>query len=379
MRIAKYPPLFGIGLDWHGQMAPTLLPPPPPAVGPLVPTNKWVVLIGIPVSAAYLTGKWSLGSASTEGMGAILWQHDWGPLQPHLPLAAPKLTPSLALLLLTSSHKYFLPSFSVQEKIDGALLAKAAGGGSPVAVSTPAFLICVEECADIGCSKSFNLPVPAICFQQVSTRWVGFNGGDFWAGVIGVITDALSALILSHFGGKLFSGNIDNKIFGLVSNMFMGFLANQFPASAGFGGGTVGLVSLMTGAAGGIAFLALPVAVLGNLAATSVGETWGSKPADAQPLPPAAATGSVPPSDASQAPALTPASPPSSATPPTQLADAGTPPPSGPPPPPPVDAGGPPAANTSSPPASTSSSADAPNSSQADPDDPSTPFGPPKP
>jgi hypothetical protein len=305
MRISKYKPMFGVGLDGHGKMAPTVVAPPPPAVGPKFPMGPWLVLInGAWLSGEYVTGKWSLTSNTTEKMGAVLWQHDWGPLQVHIPLTTPYLTPAIPMLLFTSSSKYFLPSFSVQEKVDGAALARASGGGSPVAVSTPAYLIPVEQCWDYDSSKSFNLPVLGICVQMFSTRWVGFKAGDIIAGIIGVVTDAVSALILSHFGGKIWSGNVDNKIFGLVSNMLMGSVASGTGGWGAASGGILGVITLMTGSVGpAVMFLALPVAVLGGMAATSVGEgSWGSKPTDAQPMPPdappAAAAPPPPPSAA---------------------------------------------------------------------------------
>jgi hypothetical protein len=276
-----------------------------------------VAINGAWIMGEYVTGKWSLTSNTTEKMGAILWQHDWGPLQVHVPITPPYITPSIPLLLLTSSSKYYLPSFSVQEKVDGASIALigAGGGGSPVAVSTPAYLIPVEQCFDVASAKSFNSPLPGICFQMFSTRWVGFNLGDVAAGLMGVLTDALSALILSHFGGKIWSGNVDNKIFGLLSNTLMGTVANTTGGWGAASGGILGGITLMAGGAGAaVMFLALPVAVLGGWAAEGIGNKWGSKPSDAQPMPDSPPTSASSPPPSASPPATAP--PPSASAPP---------------------------------------------------------------
>ena len=339
-RISKYPPIAGFGFDRHGKMAPTLFPPPPPAVGALVPRATWLHLIVNPLMAK-ITGKWSLESNTTEGMGDILWQYDWGPLQPHIPLSPPLLTPSILLILLSSSAKYWLPSFSVQERVDGGAMAKAAGGGSPVAISTPAFCISVENCWDTACAVSFNFP-SGVCFQHVSTRWVAFNGGDLAAGLIGLAGDALSGAVLSYFGGKLMTGVVDNMLFGALANSALGFLVSLIPGWATVGGSSAaalyGFVRFMmtpVGKPGGYGFfagaLSAPINMASNWAASAVGDAWGSKPSDlpgAQPPP--ATTPSSPPAAASSSPPTTPPSPPPTATP-APPPGSGQQPPSGPP------------------------------------------------
>src|SRR5262249_18419641 len=147
--------------------------------------SPWAHLIVNRWTAKWTTGKISDTSNTTEGMGDILWQHDWGPPQPHIPILPPLITPSILLDTLSASAKYWLPSFSVQEPVDGAPMAKTAAGGSgcPVAISTPAFLISGEDCWDTSCAVCFNLP-SSVLFQFFSTRWVAFNVGDFFAGFL---------------------------------------------------------------------------------------------------------------------------------------------------------------------------------------------------
>lgn len=287
MRIAKYPPIAGVGVDMHGKMPPLYLPPVPPlppSPAP-VPKSPWAVIIAAPVGAK-ITGKWSLDSVATEGLGDILWGYDWGILQVHIPILPPYLTPSIALLLTSSSVKYWLPSFMVQEKVDGAALAKAAGGGCAVAISTPAFLIPTQDCQDSNCLVSFVAPT-SICFQHISVRWVGFNAGDFIAGLIGMVGDGLSAAILSYFGGSLMKGVFDNMLLGAVANTALGAVISIFPWSAlgSAGAGVAGFVRWMLapssgpGSMRGYPLMGAAAGVVSwgfGLLATGVGNTFGS-------------------------------------------------------------------------------------------------------
>jgi hypothetical protein len=253
----------------------------------LIPSGHWLHLIINPWTAKWTTGKYSWGGNTTEGLGDILWQHDWGPPQPHIPVSLPVVTPSILLDTLAASAKYWLPSFSVQENVDGAAMAKAAAGGSgcPVAISTPAYFISGEDCWDVACAVSFNAP-SSVLFQLFSTRWVAFNAGDFFAGFIGMVGDALSAAILSYFGGKLMKGVVDNMLFGALANTCMGFFVSWLPAWLGTTGVVLsvltGFVKFMGGAEGrGAGYLAgglsAPVAWAFGKASTAVGEAWGSK------------------------------------------------------------------------------------------------------
>jgi hypothetical protein len=316
MRIAKYKPFGGVGCDGHGKLPPTLTPPVPPAVGPPVPTGAWVHLIVNPFPGWYLTGKYTMESVQTEGMGHVLWQYDWGPLQPHIPITPPYLTPSLALVLLSSSAKYWLPSFKLQNRVDGASMAtisakaNSSNASSPVAINLCPFLTTLETCWDKSSAVSFNLPT-GVCFHSPNTHWIDFNGCDFAAGLIGLLTDALSAACLSFLGGKILKGFWDNMIFGALANSALGFLVSLSPVAIGFGGGGVvfdgGIVAVAAGStvggcvaigAGGAAMINF----FGNNIANEVGQS-GQPPAPAsgnQTAPSSASGGSAPQSSSPQ-------------------------------------------------------------------------------
>jgi hypothetical protein len=224
MRISKYPPMFGIGADSHLAIPPSMPPPPPAPPNPApIPSNRYLVMINNGAAAA-IFGKWTLASVATEGMGDVLWQYDWGPGQFHQAIGPALVTPSMLLLLATSSIKYWVPSFAVQEACDGGALA--AGSSAPVAVSYPAFLIPTQDCQDIN-GLAFVAPT-SVCFQQVSTRWVGFSWGDLAAGLIGMAGDAAMAAMVSHFGGKLFpSTRFDDQLFGALIGHVAGYMNSQ--------------------------------------------------------------------------------------------------------------------------------------------------------
>ncbi|MBZ5592580.1 MAG: hypothetical protein LAP39_10120 [Acidobacteriia bacterium] len=368
MRISKYVPIFGIGVDTHNAIPPNwvALPPAPPVPSPF-PANRWLVTC-ICQPTAMLTGKWTLPRTATEGMGDILWQYDWGPLQLHWPIGPVFLSPAGTIVLtLGSSIKYWVPSFAVQEGLDGGSIAMMSPGKVAVACSYPVFLIPTQDCQDIG-GAAFVAPT-SISFQMVSTRWVGFNWGDLCAGLLGMAGDALLAFAVSKLGGRLLPGTLaDNQLLGGLAgnamNVLAGLLggtAGQGPFLGGLGLGVGGGVIAGFGAgAAGSAIGGIGLAVAGSWllqqAATNVGGP--PRPSD---------TGDT----ATPPPAVPPPSTTAATAPPPQGSgmDAGAPSgtgggqsgsPSGPPPPPP--------ASTSS----SSSSSGTPDPNACDPNDPNT-------
>jgi hypothetical protein len=193
-RISKFPPLGGVALDLHAVDPPSVPPPPPAPPNPAkIPVHGWVVAIRNPAAGLALTGKWSLASVMTEWLGDILHTHDWGPGQPHIPLPPILVSPSIAILVIKSSTKYWLPAFSVQQKQDGTF----PGGAKPIAVSTPAFFVCTQNC-------QVYFPNPgAVCFQLVSSRWCAFTLADLAAGAIGVVSDAITGAISNKVGDMI--------------------------------------------------------------------------------------------------------------------------------------------------------------------------------
>lgn len=277
MRISKYPPISGLGSDTH-QAAPPSVPPPPPAPpnpSP-IPSNLYVVVNNCAMGPVY--GKWSMASVQTEGMGDVLWQYDWGPLQTHIAAAPAVQTPSMAILLINSSTKYFLPSFSVKEKVEGGVL-QSIGGDAPVAISTAAFLITAQNCQDVS-GVGFVLPSNT-CFQLVSTRWVAFTFGDFAAGMIGMVGDAASAAAGSLFG-DMFPGDFGKTFMGSLTTALIG--QGIKVGTALLPGGKIistyaGIFMLGLGQPGAAGPMLTPLVSDGaNMLATEVGDTWGSKP-----------------------------------------------------------------------------------------------------
>lgn len=194
-RIAKFPPIQGVGYDSHMVLPPSVPPPPPAPPNPVpIPVHAWFVGIVNPVPGMAVTGKWSWHRVTTEGIGNIHYGHDWGFLQPHVPMPPILVTPSIAIRTVGSSIKYWLPSTPNKESQDGS----TPGGANPVAVSTPAFVTSTQDCMDIS-AWGFVAP-SSFSFQLVSTREVGFTLGDLAYGVIGLVGDAAVALIGSAFG-----------------------------------------------------------------------------------------------------------------------------------------------------------------------------------
>ncbi len=281
MRISKYPPLQGHSLDLHKALPPNMPPVPPSPVNPSpVPNAPWQVLIVNPAMGFALTGKWSQVSVVTEGMGDVLQGHDWGPLQIHIPMGAPVVSSaSQASLPFSSSTKYFLPSFSIQEKTDGSF----PGGATPVAISFPVFMIQTENCQD------FFPSLLSMCFQLVSTRWVGFTLGDAIAGVIGVAADALTQNVSNLFGNVFPGDTAEAAIANAVLGQALGAAANIIGVVGGQVGGVdagkaartmAGAAALGVGHSGGTALagaLLTPLISDGaGMLASDIGDTWGS-------------------------------------------------------------------------------------------------------
>lgn len=274
MRISKYYPISGIGTDTH-QAAPPSVPPPPPAPNTVpIPSNLYIVINNCAMGSIY--GKWSMVSVQTEGMGDVLWQYDWGPLQGHVAVTPAVLTPTQALLLINSSTKYFLPSFSVKEKVEGGAL-QAIGGEDAVAISTPAFLIPAQNCQDVS-GVGFVLPT-AVCFQLVSTRWVAFTFGDYAAGLIGMAGDALSAAAGSAFG-DMFPGDFGKTFMGQLTTALIGQgikVGTALTPGGKFVRTYAGAFLLGLGQPGAAGPMLTPLISDGaNMLATEVGDTWGS-------------------------------------------------------------------------------------------------------
>lgn len=220
-RIAKYPPIAGVGIDFHSVAPPSIPPPPPAPPNPVpIPSHPWFVTINSQISGFALTGKWSWQRVTTEGIGNILWGHNWGPGQTHIPFPPIVASPSILLRILASSTKYWLPSFSVREPVDGS----APGGDTPVAVSTPAWVISTQNCQDVS-GWPFVAPT-TFCFQLVSTKHVAFTLGDLGAGAIGMAGDALTAVIGRAIGGP--NSNVQ-AIAGALSGALINHVLSRLP------------------------------------------------------------------------------------------------------------------------------------------------------
>jgi len=279
-RISKFMPITGLSLDLHPVEPPSIPPPPPAPPNPAkIPMFWWIAVAGNPASGHFLTGKWSLASVQTEGMGDIIHTYDWGPGQAHIPFPPIVASPSLFLLLLTSSTKYWLPAFSVQEKQDGVF----PGGAKPIAVSTPAYFICTQNCAT---------PIPSlagVCFQLVSTRWCAFTVGDLLAGAIGVVVDAVVGVITNKAGPMISDSSVGrqvaNALLGHALNAAVGAMDAYGPQNT-LPGGLGKVVRTMVGAAAlgagnsqvAASMLAPAIGDFAEVGSNAVGEAYREQP-----------------------------------------------------------------------------------------------------
>ena len=208
MRITKYPHLFGHGLDLHtvppGSMPP--MPPAPPNPAP-IPMHTWAAILA-EYRGALLMGKFTLTNCITEFMFDTLVGHDWGPGQAHIPLPPVLEAPNMFLLTLTSSHKYFLPAYSVQETPQGGALSRIGAGATPVAVSVPTGSALLQDCWDLVAPSGVGFHLP-------TTRCVGFGWGDLLAGLVLFAGDALAAFVSGKINDKLVHA-IDNKLIRMI-------------------------------------------------------------------------------------------------------------------------------------------------------------------
>lgn len=279
-RIAKYDPIMAVALDAH--QASTVVtaanPPPAPPI-PVLPAVHWVNMATVPVSAMFLTGKYTRTTAN-EAMGAILWQHDWGPLQIHLPVPAECLVSiTLALLPLGSQAKFFLPAFAVQEACGGAI----PGGATPVAPCLPIYCMQVQTCQDIG-GWGFSAPM-GMAIVVPSVRWVNFTLGDLFAGLIGMATDCVTGLICSG-AGKAFDlpDSLAGGVAGaMINHSLTGIQAYQGTLSDDGQLGSSVIAACTIPFIGGAVF----AGYWGGQMANSVGNNWE------QPADPAMRTGVV--------------------------------------------------------------------------------------
>jgi hypothetical protein len=224
-RIAKYPPIQGIGYDVHMVMPPSQPPVPPSPVNPApIPSYGWIATINNPAAGFAITGKWSWYRVTTEGIGNLLLGHDWGMGQMHMPLPPVTATPSIAIRTLASSTKYWLPSTPNKDPQDGS----ARGGPGSVAISFPAWCIPTQNCQDIS-GWPFVGPT-SICFQLVSTREVGFTWGDVVNGLINMAGDAVGALIGRALGGPTVS--VGAALAGAATNAFVEHVTGLLPPDA---------------------------------------------------------------------------------------------------------------------------------------------------
>jgi hypothetical protein len=224
--------------------------------------HGWVAVAANHASGLFLTGKWSQVSVMTEGMGDIIHTYDWGPGQPHVPLPPILASPSLGLLPLTSSTKYWLPAFSVQEQQDGVF----SGGAKPIAVSTPAFIVPTQNCQII---------VPSllgICAQLVSARWCAFTIGDLIAGAIGVAMDAVVSAIGNKAGNMVPGDAVSRQIINALLGQAINASVSAMDSWGGDDAPAGNLGKFVRTLAGAAALGAGNTQVAGNLLAPLVGD-----------------------------------------------------------------------------------------------------------
>jgi uncharacterized membrane protein YgcG len=185
----------------------------------------------------------------------------------------------MAILLLKSSTKYWLPAFSVKERQDGVF----PGGAKPIAVSTPAYFVCTQHCAE---------PIPSlagVCFQLVSTRWCAFTIGDLIAGAIGVVADAVVGAITNKFGtmipGSGVGREVANALLGHGVNLAVGAM-DAYGPQEGLPGPAGKVVRTLAGVAAigagnsqvATSMLAPLVGDFAEVGSNAVGEAYRERP-----------------------------------------------------------------------------------------------------
>lgn len=266
-RISKFPPIGFVGQDLHCIVPPSVPPPPPAPPNPApIPSAPWTALSTNPASAL-IFGKFTLANVSTEGMGDILMGHDWGMGQMHLPKPPILVTPAIALCTVGSSHKYWMPSYAVQQTPKGGAIALAGASGSAVAITTCAYVISLQDCIDVGGGPCGLVAPLGAGFQVPSTRWVGFNLGDLAAGLISMAGDALGAAVGSSLGNAMTSGmsTAGSAVVGAMINIGNNTLQTWMNAAlpGGFGGTAAGYMAAASSIIAGPAAIGL---VAGRLA-----------------------------------------------------------------------------------------------------------------
>ncbi len=215
--VVKHPIIVAQALDGHQVLAPNL-PPIPPPIGAPIPTWPYFVPHHIP-GAHLIWGKWTDQSASGEGQGMCLWQHDWGIGQIHItvPTSAAAL-----LILLGSCLKLQLPCSSVQERATGGSLA--AGDVSKAAAALPCGFIVAQSCWDAA-GLGFVLPT-GLHFSSPSSISCSVRLGDIGAAAFAMGADAMTQLSSSMFGRRI--GGVGGTAMGLL----MGSVARSKPVVA---------------------------------------------------------------------------------------------------------------------------------------------------
>jgi len=299
MRISKYPYMAGVGADTH------LATPAPPATPPVpAPSFGWVATLCNPASAL-IYGKFT-SQCTSEAMFDILFGHDWGIMQPHIALPPYTASPSTPMVLMGSSHKFFLPAYSTQETPTGGALSLIGAGATAVAISTEAFLICVQDCIDVGGGPCGLVAPSGMSFQPVSTRWVNFTLADLLAGVVAMVGDAVSAAWSSKLGSALSEGMSQagqaatGVILNVANTAFQNIAGVTSDKGAQAGLGLAGVFGVFSGPGG--------VGILAGLASNAVGESGWKDISLSSPPPGAVVAGP----DGS--PIQTPAAPPPSAS-----------------------------------------------------------------
>ena len=269
MRISKYPALPSFGRDFHNVLPGSLPPvPPAPANPALLPMYLWTAMMAN-MASPEIFGKFTRSNSITEGMGDILAGHDWGMMQPHIPVPPVTFAPNALLVALGASHKYFLPSYAVQETPQGGVIAMAGASGSAVAVTTSAFVIPLQDCIE-----GFVAPL-GVGLQIPSTRWVGFGVCDVLAGLISCAADGLGAVVSGSLGNAMGNGlgiaenTVGSAVLGAVLNAANAAVQNW--ANANLPAGVVGTAAGYMGAACTVVFGPAAIGLASGRIADAVG------------------------------------------------------------------------------------------------------------